>query len=486
MVSMIQPSGRAPDAATAPSNPSRTGASRWAMHRPLVVLFAVLGLLVSGSVFTVATGASASPDKLPFEVTNNVGRSEQLFLHVVGVDLNSGRLGYVNGGGDFVAWPAGSNPPAPAPDSSIPGAAQGASSTVLVPKNFSGRMYFAYGEKVDFRLTPGGLVQPAPWNPADPNADTLLDWSEFTYNDSGLFLNSSQVDMFAIPHTVSVFDNDGNVRSTGAVKDNGRENVIDGLRNTPGWADTIVDNGDGVLRVLSPGKAAEAGRFDPNYYDGYIDSAWNSYTSRDLVVVPFGDRQEIQFRGRTTGDTMNFTDTSGNQVASFQKPSTSNVWGCDGNLFAPNDLVVGPIARTLCTALVRGTLGTSTQEPVLDDSRFYDNSPVNAYAKIIHENMQDGKAYAFAFDDVGNYESLVTDGNPSAAAIILDPLVGGGAFNPGGNIPVAVAVAVAVAAAVRPVVTRVVRPVVTRVVRPVVTRVVRPVVTRAVRVVHRW
>ena len=30
--------------------------------------------------------------------------------------------------------------------------------------------------------------------------------------------------------------------------------------------------------------------------------------------------------------------------------------------------------------------------------------------------MVDGKAYAFAFDDVGNYESLVNDGNPAQAS----------------------------------------------------------------------
>jgi hypothetical protein len=35
--------------------------------------------------------------------------------------------------------------------------------------------------------------------------------------------------------------------------------------------------------------------------------------------------------------------------------------------------------------------------------------------------MVDGKAYAFAFDDVGNFESLVNDGNPASATMTLDP-----------------------------------------------------------------
>jgi hypothetical protein len=36
--------------------------------------------------------------------------------------------------------------------------------------------------------------------------------------------------------------------------------------------------------------------------------------------------------------------------------------------------------------------------------------------------MADGKAYAFAFDDVGNHESLVHDGSPQKASLTLDPL----------------------------------------------------------------
>jgi hypothetical protein len=45
--------------------------------------------------------------------------------------------------------------------------------------------------------------------------------------------------------------------------------------------------------------------------------------------------------------------------------------------------------------------------------------------------MVDGKAYAFAFDDVGAFESLVHDGDPRAAGIVLSPFTGGGGG--GGN-----------------------------------------------------
>ncbi len=44
--------------------------------------------------------------------------------------------------------------------------------------------------------------------------------------------------------------------------------------------------------------------------------------------------------------------------------------------------------------------------------------------------MADGKAYAFAFDDVGAFESLVHDGDPRAAGLILTPFGAGGPTNP--------------------------------------------------------
>ena len=52
---------------------------------------------------------------------------------------------------------------------------------------------------------------------------------------------------------------------------------------------------------------------------------------------------------------------------------------------------------------------------------FYQGDPANLYAKAIHQNMVDGKAYAFAFDDVLNQESLVHDGDPRLASITMTP-----------------------------------------------------------------
>ncbi|WP_309133792.1 beta-1,3-glucanase family protein [Cellulomonas sp.] len=395
-----------------------------------------LTALVVGALCVMGAAAPAAavgPDRLPITIGNQSGRGEQVFVHVLGTDLATGRLGWVDAGGTFRPWPAGSNPPSPAPDSAIAGPANGGSVTVQVPRGFSGRIYFSFGQRLPFSLTPGGLVQPAPWAAGDPTRDILFDWSELTYNDAGLWLNSSQVDMFAVPHSVSVTGASGQTRTTGRLVAGGRQQVVDALRADPAWARSVVTRADGtVLRVLAPGKAASAGLLSSTYLDGYISSAWNAYTTRTLTVQPFGDRPEVRYTGRTSGTTLRFTDASGREVAAFQRPSSSDVWGCDGALHAPNDQVVGPIARTLCAALFRGTLGSSTTEPVLDAAQFYRSSPPNLYGRAVHAAMVDGRAYAFAFDDVGAFESLVHDGDPRSARVDLTPFTGG-TGTPGGG-----------------------------------------------------
>ncbi|AEV87894.1 glucan endo-1,3-beta-D-glucosidase [Actinoplanes sp. SE50] len=377
----------------------------------------------SGPVTTSAP-ATIPPREalLPVTVTNKTGRGDAVHLYVLGVNLDTGKLGYVDRAGRFTAWSGGGAVPLAAPDVSIPGPATGASTTIRVPRNLSGRLYFSFGRKLDFRLTRDGLVQPAPWAAGDPNHDILFDWSEFTVNSSGLWLNSSQVDMFAVPHTVSVTGGSGTTSSTGTPVANGRQRVIDAIKASPDFARSVVTRSDGtVLRVLAPGKAADAGLMSPTYLDPYIATAWNAYTGRTLTVTPFTDRPTVRYLGRTSGNVMSFTDPAGRVVASFTRPSTADVWGCDGALGAPNDQVVGPIARTLCAALQRSTLGRIDTQPAGRAADFYQGNPANLYAKAVHAAMLDGKAYAFAFDDVLNQESLVHDGDPRTAAITFTP-----------------------------------------------------------------
>ncbi|MCD9879799.1 glycoside hydrolase family 64 protein [Streptomyces guryensis] len=369
-----------------------------------------------------SSAKAAVPDTIPLQVTNNSGRGDAVYVYTIGTLLSTGQQGWADANGTFHAWPAGGNPPTPAPDASIAGPAAGRSKTIRIPK-FSGRIYFSYGQKLVFKLTTGGLVQPAVQNPSDPNHDILFNWSEYTLNDSGLWLNSTQVDMFSAPYAVGVKGADGNTATTGHLKSGGYNGVLNDLRGKPGgWAGLIQTRSDGtVLRALAPGHGLESGALPASVMDDYVNRVWQKYASSTLTVTPFGDHPDTKYYGKVAGGVMNFTDGSGNVVTTFQKPDADSVFGCHKLLDAPNDRVRGPISRTLCAGFNRSTLLVDPNQPDTSSANFYQDTVTNQYARAIHAQMADGKAYAFAFDDVGNHESLVHDGSPQQADLTLDP-----------------------------------------------------------------
>jgi hypothetical protein len=391
--------------------------------RRLLQLLAALAVAVP-TLIAITPARAAPLNLLPLKVTNNSGRGDKVYLYVLGVNLNTGRLGYVNAAGTFTPWPAGSIPPSPAPDVSISGPGNGASKTLKVPIALSGRMYMSFGAKLKFFLTPNGLVQPAPWVPTDPNRDILFDWSEFTYNSAGIWINTSMVDMFSVPHMVSVTTGSGKTLKTGQLKPGGRAGIFAAIAKQPGdWKKLIDQRADGtLLRVESPLKGVEKGTFSGTYFNSYVSTAWNTYKNATLTVVPFENQPNTKYFGRTDGaGNLNFTNTSGARVFTLHKPSTRDVFGCDGNLAAPNDLVAGPIARTVCAALHRSTLAAIHTQPSTDASKFYQTGVTDHYSRILHGFEVDGKAYGFAFDDVGHFEALVHDAAPKGAQITLTP-----------------------------------------------------------------
>ncbi|MFD5259021.1 glycoside hydrolase family 64 protein [Streptomyces bobili] len=377
-----------------------------------------------GTLLSLGPPAQAAvPTTIPLKITNNSGRGEPLYVYNLGTLLTTGQQGWADANGTFHAWPAGGNPPTPAPDASITGPAAGGSATIRIPK-FSGRIYFSYGQKLVFRLTAGGLVQPAVQNPSDPNRNILFNWSEYTLNDSGLWLNSTQVDMFSAPYAVGVQRSDGSTVSTGRLRAGGYNGFFNALRGQPGgWANLIQTRSDGtVLRALSPLYGVETGALPRTVLDDYINRVWQKYATSTLTVTPFADQPGTKYFGRVSGGVMNFTNGAGAVVTSFQKPDADSVFGCHRLLDAPNDAVRGPISRTLCAGFNRSTLLANPNQPDSTSAGFYQDTVTNHYARKIHVQMADGKAYAFAFDDVGHHESLVHDGSPLQAYLTLDPL----------------------------------------------------------------
>lgn len=349
-------------------------------------------------------------DGLPMTIVNDTGAyaNSQLRIAVVGTNLATGEQSYGLADGTMVAVHPGLNGPDGYADLSIPLAGSG-DTTITLPRPMSGRVYVSVGTRLPFRVVTDGagrnaLQYPAGWVSTDPSYGILHDCMEFTLNDAGMFCNTTGVDMFAIPmsiHLVGAGDH-----STGALRPGGRDAVFAAVAAQPGFERLVLPN-----RVIAPGHGLDAGLFDPGYLDGPIASAWQSYTGRDLTVRWGADVRT----GRVSGDTFVFDGG----VAPFRRPTTRDVLFCDGALAAPNDGVTGPVAAVLGAALNRSTLESISDQPATDPGSYYQAAVTNHYARILHEQHADGRAYGFAFDDVAEHASYIQDLAPSRVTLTL-------------------------------------------------------------------
>jgi RHS repeat-associated protein len=394
---------------------------------------AVAGLMFAVLLVVAAPDRASASDLLPFTVTNTSGATGATFVYVMARDQASGVQGWVDGAGTWHAFnlpssvPVGTPPPA-APDTSIAGPATGSSATIyLRPGLVAGRIYMSFGSTLHFFLTPNGLVEPAGWVPTDPNHDVLYDWVEFARDGSRLFINTTMVDMFSVPLSVSVTHSDGSHETQGRLVNNGRSKIFSELASS-GWSGLIQSNSTGSLplRAIAPVHAIEQGLLSPTYFAGYVDAAWSYYAGKPLTVTTVSG----SFTGRVSGSSFVFRDAGGTTVASFAKPSTTDIFACQGAVQPtgqPNQTAALAIGARLCAAFNRGTLSTASHagsdvQTTYDAGSFYlAGVASNSYSKAMHDAETNGNAYGFAFDDVAEFSPSINADSPTAATMTVAP-----------------------------------------------------------------
>jgi len=400
------------------------------------LLAALAGL---ASVPVLANPASADSSELPFVVTNNSGLSEPAYIYIIGVNASTGQQGYVDANGNFNAWSYPSsipNGPVPTPAFGINGPASGGSETLNLPPNVAGgRVYLSFGQQLPFSLTTGGLVEPAPWTAGDPSQNILFDWVEFARNAAtGIDINTTMVDMFSVPLSVSVTDTSGSTQTEGQLVPGGRASIFSQIQSLGGnWPSLIYDDPSTgqPLRVISPFHGIANGVFSSTYLDSYVSGVWSYYSSHPLTV----STGSATYTGTVSGSSWTFTDPDGNVIGSLGQPTTSDVLGCNGPLQPsgqPNESAILAVGAIVCAALNRGTLSTpsfqgSDSQPTTNPATFYTQSSSNLYAKVMHANEVDGKAYGFPYDDVAGFSPSIDDATASSATVTVAPFQGSSA-----------------------------------------------------------
>ncbi|MGC9540442.1 beta-1,3-glucanase family protein [Streptomyces sp. UG1] len=356
--------------------------------------------------------AAAGP--LPLTIVNDSGSFGNASVHLYIVGNQDGRQVRVTPDGTLAPIALSDNGPDGFTDYAI--SLSGSGETRLSLPHMSGRIYVSLGEKLKFKAVADGngnaaLQYPAGWVTSDPNYPVLHDCAEFTYNASGMFCNTTMVDMFSVPLSIRLTGAED--QTTGRLRAGGRAAAFAAVRQVEGFARLVVDD----TRVIAPGHGLDAGLFAEYYLAPYIDEVWSTYTGRDLTVTTNAGA----FTGRVRGDRFTF---DGPAQVSFAKPSTRDVLFCDGALAAPNDGTTGPVAAILGAGFNRSTLLSHPAQPTTDAGAFYRADLTNHYAKAMHTATEDGRAYGFAFDDVAGFASYIQDTAPTGITLTLTPFEG--------------------------------------------------------------
>ncbi|KOT40777.1 glycosyl hydrolase [Streptomyces caelestis] len=353
--------------------------------------------------------AGAAAGALPLTIVNDSGSFGNANVHLYIVGNVDGRQVRVTPEGAVVPVAASDNGPDGFADYAI--GLAGSGGTKLSLPYMSGRIYVSLGAKLKFKVVTDGngdaaLQYPAGWVASDPNYGVLHDCAEFTYNSSGMFCNTTMVDMFSVPMSIRLTGAED--QTTGTVRAGGRAAAFAAVKQVEAFSRLVVDD----TRIIAPGHGLDAGLFAKDYLAPYIDEVWSTYTGRDLKVTTNAGT----FTGRVRGERFTF---DGPAQVSFGKPSTRDVLFCDGALAAPNDGTTGPVAAVLGAGFNRSTLLSHPDQPTADASVFYRTELTNHYAKAVHTATEDGRAYGFAFDDVADFASYIQDTAPTGLRLTL-------------------------------------------------------------------
>jgi len=283
-----------------------------------------------------------------------------------------------------------------------------------LPEMDSGRIFISLGEPLYMTVLTDvngnvGFAGPNPLNGTDPNIGVRYDWYEFTYNDGGLWINTTQVDDFGLPLLLDVWGDSKNFhQQTGLTQ---THDALFAAYNTevPAEFQLPLQN---QLRIMAPGKSTfDVGQANQHYFDDYVNQIWQMYSNTSLNI-DVGGRH---FSGQVVNGSLTFTelDGSGNVVAGgpyiVQKPTTQDILEGKGTLATGNSTELA-IEAQICAAFNRHVMEDSTLWAV--PSAWYLGAPANYYAKFWHTHGVSGLAYGFAYDDVSSQSSTIHTDKP--------------------------------------------------------------------------
>lgn len=369
---------------------------------------------------------------LPYTVQNNSDYADdQVYVAIVGitdghvwVDPVNGQVNPMNTGDNTIPGPIINGNQGPGENglyancfrklSDIP------NKTINIPKIAGCRIMISFESQLYLYFfghsgAPSGYSAPNLANPTDPNQGIKFELVELTFNDLGLWTNTSRVDSYQYPVGLEVWGNNF-YKKVGELKSHA-EIISQWQSSAPTEFQSMLNVSEGIIHFPT-----KTGTFPTNFLQDYIDAIWSKYTSQQLA---FSSGDAGIWRGNVQGTNFVFTRDSDGQVATIPgKPSTIEAMEGSGVMAsgARWDLVV---QAQFVAAITRHAINLNIGSGVLQDfgntANYYQTWPYNWYAKFFHQNdvSFEGQTYAFAYDDVFDQSATIHTPNPTNITITL-------------------------------------------------------------------
>ncbi|AXT53861.1 T9SS C-terminal target domain-containing protein [Aquimarina sp. BL5] len=296
--------------------------------------------------------------------------------------------------------------------------------TIQIPKIAGCRIMISFKSQLYLYFfghsgSPSGYAAPNLANPTDPNQGIKFELIELTFNDFGLWCNTSRVDAYQYPMGLEVWGDDF-YKKVGELKKHNE--ILDQWQSTaPSEFKSLLNTTDGSIHF--PTKVAS---FPRNFMDGYINEIWSKYSSQELA---FTSDAGI-WRGSVQGANFVFRRDSDGQIGTiFGKPTTLEAMEGSGVMASGDrwDLVVqSQMVAAITRHAVDLNLPSGTLQDFGDTSKYYQTWPYNWYSKFFHQTVIsfESQTYTFAYDDVYNQSATIHTPNPRNIKITLGGIDG--------------------------------------------------------------
>ncbi len=388
-------------------------------------------LIIALLFLAMGTGFSAT---LPYTFVNNSDYSDdEIYVAIVGIsdnhvwiDAATGDVNSMSTSYNTISGPVYNGDYGPGGDglyadcftklSDIP------DNTVDIPQIAGCRILMSFGSQLYlyFYGETGGYSAPNLSNPNDPNQGVKYELVELTYNDYGLWCNTTRVDNFQYPMGLEVYG-DNFYKKVGELLP--YDEILSlWSENAPDDFQPLYDTDNGIIHF--PSKSDE---FPEDYFDEYIDAIWSKYTS-DVLSFYSGDAGT--WNGTVTNDVFTFTRESDGQVAYvYSKPTQEEALEGSG-AFATGGTYDLIVQAQLCAAVNRHALDLTLSSGELQDfsnsDAYYQTDPYNYYCKFFHNTdiTYDSYTYTFCYDDVFDQSSTIHTSDPESVTITIGGFYG--------------------------------------------------------------